>query len=335
MWGNVTLAQRVQLFRELATLVQAGMSLAMALATLQEQKKLPALQRALQDAARSVATGKRFSEAMARHPHIFPELSVALIRAGEESGRLDTMLGSVADYLERELEFRQTLSRETLYPKLLLAAVILIPLGAKMFIAAFMSGGKAAWAIAISFFLKLGLYVLLPLLLLYYVYQQYVATGQGRRVIDYIRLRVPVLGAVTMKLSWARLCRALAALYAAGLNIRSAVQIAARTAANRVVEETFLATRPALERGEKLSDALQRTGFVPPLVLSMLRTGEQTGQIDITLEKVADYFEAEAYTTLRKSMTAIVPLAVVIFGIIVLMMAVQFYSGYFSSLLAE
>ena len=336
MFGALKLAQKVQLFRELATLVNAGLSLGMALSTMEEQISSVEMRMALHDAARSVSAGKRFSEAMRRHPKVFSELNVALIAAGEEGGHLDDMLTLSADYLEKELEFQQTLARETLYPKLLLAAIVLIPLATRMVIAGLTMSLGQALLIGIKFCALAGLVVGLPAVLLYLLYRRYYyGTEQGRRAIDALKLRLPIAGAVTMKLSWARLARALSALYGAGVNIRSAVGIASRTAANRAIEETLEQTVPALERGEKLSDALAKTGQIPPLALSMLRTGEQTGQIDSTMVKVADYFEAEAFTTVKKGMTAIVPLAVILFGIVVLIMAAQAYGGYFGGLLNQ
>ncbi len=336
MFGALKLAQKVQLFRELATLVNAGLSLGMALSTMEEQISSVEMRMALHDAARSVSAGKRFSEAMRRHPKVFSELNVALIAAGEEGGHLDDMLTLSADYLEKELEFQQTLARETLYPKLLLAAIVLIPLATRMIIAGLTMSLGQALLIGIKFCALAGLVVGLPAVLLYLLYRRYYyGTEQGRRAIDALKLRLPIAGAVTMKLSWARLARALSALYGAGVNIRSAVGIASRTAANRAIEETLEQTVPALERGEKLSDALAKTGQIPPLALSMLRTGEQTGQIDSTMVKVADYFEAEAFTTVKKGMTAIVPLAVILFGIVVLIMAAQAYGGYFGGLLNQ
>ena len=336
MFGSLRLVERVHLFRELATLVNAGMSLGMALSSLEERGGSPEMRAALRDAARSVSSGKRFSEVMARHPKVFSELNVALIAAGEEGGHLDEMLTLSADYLERDLEFQQNLARETLYPKLLLAAVVLIPLATRMIIAGLTLSLGQALLVGIKFAAVVGLFVLLPLGVLYMVYRRYYhSTAQGRRTIDDLKLRVPIWGAVSAKLAWARLCRALSALYGAGVNIRSAVGIASNTAANRAIEEALTGTVPALERGEKLSDALAKTGQIPPLALSMLRTGEQTGQIDSTMAKVADYFEAEAFTTVRKGMTAIVPLAVIFFGVVVFMMAAQAYAGYFSGLLNQ
>ncbi|MBU1746457.1 MAG: type II secretion system F family protein, partial [Chloroflexi bacterium] len=218
MFGALQLAQKVQLFRELATLVNAGLSLGMALSTMEEQISSVEMRMALRDAARSVSAGKRFSEAMRRHPKVFSELNVALIAAGEEGGHLDDMLTLSADYLEKELEFQQTLARETLYPKLLLAAIVLIPLATRMIIAGLTTSIGQALIIGIKFGAVVGLIVVLPLILLYLLYRRYYyGTEQGRRTIDALKLRIPIAGAVTTKLSWARLARALSALYGAGV----------------------------------------------------------------------------------------------------------------------
>jgi type IV pilus assembly protein PilC len=175
--------------------------------------------------------------------------------------------------------------------------------------------------------------VLLPLYLLYLAYRRYYATEQGRYAIDRFKLRVPVIGAIITKLAWVRMCRALSALYSAGVSINSAVTIASRTSGNRVFEKALQATIPALERGEKLSDALAKTGSVPALAMSMLRTGEATGSIDATMLKVSDYFEAEATTSLKKLTTMIVPICIIVGAIVVLVQMVSFYGGYFNSLL--
>jgi type IV pilus assembly protein PilC len=334
MFGAPKLAERVQLFRELATLVNAGLSLGMALSSVEERGGGSVEQRtAIHEAARKVSSGTRFSEVMKNHPRVFSELNVALIAAGEEGGHLDEMLTTAADYLEREMEFSQTVARETAYPKVLLGAVIFIPLATKMIIAGLTQSFGQAMLVGIKFFGLTAVFVLLPLYLLYLAYRKHYATEAGRLSIDRFKLQVPIVGTVIMKLAWSRLCRALAALYGAGVNIRSAVQIAARTTSNRVIETALFATVPALERGEKLSDALAKTGQIPPLALSMLRTGEQTGQIDATMSKVADYFEAEAHTTVRKGMVMIVPVAVIFFGIVVLFMMLQAYGGYFTGVM--
>ena len=333
--GGMKLAERVQLFRELATLIDSGMSMGMALSTLENRPGSLEQRLAIHDGAVQVGRGKRFSDVMRQHPRVFTELNIALVAAGEEGGHLDTMLNSTADYLEKDMEFQQTLARETFYPKILLAAIVLIPLGTRMLITGITGSLGAALMVGVKFMAIVALAVMLPLYLLYLAYRRYYATESGRLLIDRFKLHVPLIGGIITKLAWTRMCRALSALYGAGVSIRTAVGIASRTSGNRVFEQALQATVPALERGEKLSDALAKTGQVPPLALSMLRTGEQTGGIDSTMLKVADYFEAEAGVTLKKLTIMIVPVCVLIGGIVVLMQMVSFYGGYFGQMLNQ
>lgn len=335
LFGGIKLAERVQLFRELSTLIDSGMSLAMAMATLETRPGSLEQRMALHDAAVQTGRGKRFSEVMIQHPRLFSELNVALIAAGEEGGHLDKMLNSAAEYLERDMEFQQTLARETFYPKVLLAAIVLIPLGTKMLITGITGSLGAAALVGFKFLAVIAFFVLLPVYLLYLAYRKYYATEAGRMAIDRFKLQVPIIGPIIAKLAWTRMCRALSALYGAGVNIRTAVTIASRTSGNRVFERALQATVPALERGEKLSDALAKTGQVPALAMSMLRTGEETGGIDSTMLKVADYFEAEATTSLKKLTIMIVPICVLIGAIVVLLQMVSFYGHYFGQMLNQ
>lgn len=329
------LTERVQFFRELATLVDSGMSLGMALSTLEQRPGSVELQAAIREASFKVSRGKPFSEVMQDHPLVFSELNVALISAGETGGHLDTMLKESADYLEKDLEFQQTVSRETFYPKILIAAVVLIPMAIPVVIMAVMGSMAAAFALAFRQLLMLSIFVGGPIVAVYYIYKHYQKSEQGRLATDMFKLRIPLIGPVIMRLAWARLSRALAALYGAGVNIRRAVEVSSRTAGNWVIRDMMLRTIPALERGEKLSDALAKTGQVPPLAMSMLRTGEQTGGIDVTMVKVADYFEAEATSSMRKMTTAIVPIAIILVGIVVMIILAQMYGGYFTGLLEQ
>lgn len=333
--GGMKLAERVRLFRELATLIDSGMSLGMALSTLETRPGSVEQRMAVHEAAVQVGHGKRFSDVMRLHPKVFTELNVALVAAGEEGGHLDTMLNSTADYLEKDMEFQQTLARETFYPKVLLGAIVLIPLGTRMLITGITGTAGAALVVGFKFMAVVTLFVLLPAYLLYLSYRKFYATEQGRLAIDRFKLRIPIIGAIITKLAWTRMCRALSALYGAGVNIRSAVTIASRTSGNRVFEQALQATVPALERGEKLSDALAKTGQVPALAMSMLRTGEATGGIDATMLKVADYFEAEANTSLKKLTIMIVPVCLIIGAILVLLQMLSFYGHYFGEMLNQ
>lgn len=335
MLGSTHLAEKVQFFRELATLVDAGMSLGMALATLEDRRTSLALKLATQEASRKVSSGERFSEVMARHPRVFSELNRALVAAGEQGGRLDDMLNLSADYLERELEFHQTLSRETFYPKLVAGAVLFIPLITRMVITAITGSVGRALAVGLVGLAWYTLIFGLPVVVIYLLVQRYGASRQGRIGLDRLKQRLPLVGPIVTRLSWARACRALAALYSAGVPINAAVQLSAKTAGNHAVGEVLLRAQRPLEEGKRLSEVLEQSGQIPALALSMLKTGEESGNIDVTMNKVADYFEAEASTSLKKLTMAIVPVAVLVFGVVVLFQLVAFYQGYFGALLGQ
>lgn len=335
MLGSLALAERVRFFRELATLVNAGMSLGMALATLETRPGGTELRLAIRDAARRVGAGQRFSDVMTAHPRVFSELNRAMVAAGEQGGRLDEMLSLSADYLESDLEFQQTIARETFYPKIIAGAVVLIPLATKVIIAGIADGVFKAVVAALTGIAAYTLIVGVPLLVALFMVRRYQATDQGRVMLDRLKMRVPLVGPIVMKLAWSRTCRALSALYSAGVPINAAVELASRTAGNRAVEQTLLQTLRPLEQGKRLSQILAEGGQIPPLAYSMLHTGEETGNIDVTMGKVADYFEAEAGTSLKKLTLAIVPVAILVFGVVVLFQLVGFYGGYFGNLLNQ
>lgn len=333
LWGNRRLAERVQVFRELATLVNSGMALGEALSVLEAQGYSYEMQRALNEASAKVSRGTRLSEIMARHPQIFSELNRALVTAGEEGGRLDDMLRKNAEYLEQEQEFHQMLSQETFYPKILLLAVIFIPLLTNVIITGVTSSGTEAFLSLVRTVMWYSVVVVLPLIALVWVVRRYRATESGQYALDAFVMRIPLIGKIVLRSAWARVSRAYSALYSAGVGMSDTVRLAASTAGNLVIAQSLERTIPHLNRGEPLSQALQRTGQVPSLVMSMLKTGEESGNMDETMLKVADYFEAETKTATRQLAITIVPIAVIIFGIIVLLQAVKFYMGYFGELL--
>ena len=330
--GMLGIDQRVTFFRELATLVGSGVSIGEALGILSTRPGSPALKLAIADGAKRVGHGERFSQVMADHPKVFSDLNTAMITAGEEGGRLEEMLAEAADYLEKEHELRQMLSRETFYPKILMGAVILIPLGAQVVIAWVMSGVGAAVIVGLK---ALGGYVVFALVAaaLWFAYNKYRETAQGRQSIDRAKLSIPVLGTVISQLAWSKICRAIGALYKAGVPTSQALEMAGPASGNRALEAALTAAIPDVQKGVPMSEALTRAGYVPDLPLRMLQTGEKTGDIDATLEKVADYFEAQSRTSIRRMSLLIVPIAVVIMGVVVLLMAAQAYGGYFEGLL--
>lgn len=330
--GMLGLDQRVVFLRELATMVNSGISLGEALGLLSTRPGSPELRASITEAAKRVSSGERFSDVMERYPKVYTRLNCAMVRAGEESGRLDENLNDAADYLEREVQLRQMISRETFYPKILLVAVLIIPLATQVAIAWLTGSPAAAFGVLGKALLSyLGLAVVIVGLVV--AYQQLRKSEQGAQTIDRLKLRIPVVGAVISQLSWSKVCRAISALYKAGLSSNETLRLAGQSSGNRSIEAMVRQAIPHVQKGTPLSEALTKGGYVPDLPLRMLQTGEQTGDIDMTLEKVADYFEEQSKVSLQRMSLLITPIVIVIMGVVVLMMAAQSYGGYFNEML--
>jgi type II secretory pathway component PulF len=282
-----------------------------------------------------VERGQRLSENMKRFPEVFPPLAIAIVAAGEHGGRLDDMLKLMAEYSERDMETQRMLKRETFYPKVLLFAILtIVPFG--LAIATGIAQGAAAGLSAAAHTLLLYLvFIGLPIAAIIFAFRLLRKSEQGQTTLDRIRLSLPIFGSLTKHVAMSRFCRALGALYSAGISMPEGVQLASDTLGNAALAEVMSRSIPQLQRGAALSDALAQSNLTPQLVLSMLRTGEQTGNIDSVLLKVADYYDDETKTKTHQLATTIVPICVVIAGIIVLLMAVKFFTGFYGAMLSS
>ena len=331
--GRVNPAVLAQFYREFATMIGSGMTAIQALHTLDETISHPTVRWAVRGVLRGVERGQRLSDNMKQFPEVFSPLAVAVVAAGEHGGRLEEMLGVMADYAERDLELRRLLNRETFYPKVLLVALLTIVPGG-LTVATSIAQGIGAGLRWLAPILGGYLLVLFAGILVYYMVRAYGASEQGRLAIDRFKLALPVFGTLTNRIAMSRFCRALAALYSAGVPLPEAARLAADASANTAIGHAVSSTVFRIEAGGKLSEALAQTGLVPDLVLSMVRTGEETGNIDQVLHKVADYYDDETRTKIHQLSQTIVPLCVVIAGIIVLIIAVLFFLNFYGSLLS-
>jgi type II secretory pathway component PulF len=319
-------AQLAQFYREFATMIGAGMTVIQSLHTLEEHTSQPQLRWAIRALLPGIERGERLSEQMRRFPEVFSPLAAAIVAAGEASGRLDSMLRTLAEYAEHDLEVRQMIARETLYPKILAAAIVLIVPGG-LLIANLIQPGMFGLGMLLPIAFFLGAAGLAALT--YYVIRAYQSSEQGRRAVDGLKCVLPVFGGLTIRLVMSRFCRALAS----GVSLPESVRLAADAGNNLAVAAELQRAIPHLQAGGVLSQFLATVRYVPPTVTAMLRTGEQTGNIDATLSKVADYYDDEAKTKIKQMGTAIVPICVIIGGIIVAFMMFSFYAGYIGSIL--
>ena len=332
IFSGVVFKELPPFFRQFATLINAGIPLYQALGSLESataNKKLKEIAKAGQ---KQVEAGGKFSDVMAAYPWIFQPVQIALVRAAEQGGMLDVALRQIADYVEHELEIRRLISRETLYPKIVLFVALMI-LG----IGGITGGMMALVGLVLGQLTPLqylestigaGFGLLVPILLSVAIFRLFLFNVPAvREAYDTFKMYVPVTGKITRMFALSRFTRTFATLYRAGFLIPECLRIAGDASGNAVLRKFAIRGIRRTEEGGLVSDALADSALVPPIALNMFRTGETTGNMDATLDKVADYYEAEGK---MKSHQSAIILGVVVFLIVAVMVGSQivgFYTG--------
>jgi|GEM_PF-518474 len=322
VWSGVSMRDLAVLYRQLSALLNAGVSIPNSLQTLIAQGARGQLRTALERMSRTVISGGQLSDAMTPMPWIFHPSHLAMIKSGELNGGLDIMFRRLADRLEQEDTLRSSVKREMFVPILTLFAFFLLPplfwvfLGmAKMYV-------QEAIIPLCQVFGVAGLVYIGTRLL-----------SQVRIITDSIFAILPVTGKVIKMLTMARFSRTLATLYASGIMITTGIAYSADASGNEYYARRIKKALPYIEQGYGLTDALGATRVFPPMVMSMLSTSEQTGSLDILMDKVADFYEAEVAITLHKVSISLGVLATIVMAIKVLLILIKFYTGYFNGLL--
>ena len=327
--GSVSQKLLTQFSRQLSTLVDAGLPILRSLRILEQQQKPGSLRVALRIVAEDVEGGLSLSEAMAKHPKAFDRLYTNMVRAGELGGVLDVILQRLAEFQEKAQALRRKVIGAMIYP----AAVITFAMAIVTLLLIFIvpkfkdiftgmnaqlpsltqmllniSDGVAhgGWALIIG--LPIGFYMLLKLLKL---------SPSGRYFVDNVAAHTPILGQIVSKTAVARFSRTLGTLLSAGVPILEAINITAETAGNEVFCRALKKVHDGIREGENFSEPLRQAKIVQPMVVNMIDVGEETGDLDKMLEKVADTYDEEV-ATLVQGMTALLePVMVITLGIIV------------------
>lgn len=330
MFGAGRAKLQAEIFGSLAAMVHAGVGVSEALDALARDMGPPRLQQALQEIARETRHGRTLSSAMGAHPEVFPHLTIAMVEVGEAGGRLEEALRTVQEYYERDHELRHLLTRELTYPLILFCAILFIPLIGNVLrvwlTSDLLSALRAGAAQLLGYAILLGV----PAAAVALAVRSMGASHHGRVRLHQTLLRVPIIGTALHKVAVARFCRALAALYASGVLLGSAVRLAGEAAGNEYLRERLTADAGRVDTGGSLVDALERSGVLPATVLQMLRTGERTGDLDTLAHNVADHLELEARTAITQLAVTLTPAAVIIAGIIVGLMVISFYAGMYA-----
>ncbi len=329
-FGSIPNVRDITIFsRQFATVINAGLPVVQSLAILQRQSEKQGLKDALRQVREDVETGLQLSDALAKHPRMFNKLYIYLVRAGEVSGNLDGILDRIAAYMEKQAALRGKIKTALTYPTVVLVIALavtwflltgIVPQFAQ--ILGQLGGDLPAITralIAISDFLRYQWYIMFGLIALLIVGTIFFyRTPQGRRTIDRLLLRIPVVGTLVQKSAIASFSNTFGLLLRSGVNIMESIDITKGTAGNAIVEDILEETKQNVQRGEQISTTLIKYPSVfPPMVSSMVAIGEETGAVDNMLQKVADFYEREVDEAVDSLTAALEPMLIVFLGVIV------------------
>ena len=336
LFGGAPLKELAIFFRQLATMLGAGVPLYQALDTLGNQRRHFRLRRAILDIRNAVLAGERLSDAFERHPGVFPPIVRAMIRVGESGGVLEQSLRQIADYLENELELRRLLSRVTFYPKLVLVLIIPILMAPSVVLRALgHTGGSPITEALAGLATQVLVTLVIALAVLWLVFRVASASQTFRWVWGLVTVSVPWLGFTLKQLALARFGRALSALYQAGLPLSQAVRIAADACGNEYLASQLKPAAAKIEAGVSITQSLQQTRVLPQMVMDMVATGENTGELGFMMTKVAEFYEEEGKVRSHQAGYVFGVVVYLVVAILVAMILISFYSSYFSSVFSQ
>ncbi|MCZ7579708.1 MAG: type II secretion system F family protein [Fimbriimonadaceae bacterium] len=321
----VPLSALLFFFRQLGSMVSAGVGVVQSLHTLSTQTPNATLRPIVAELKVHAEQGRPISVGLERYPEVFPPVMLNLVRVGEETGTLDKALGLVAHYIEQEIELRNLYRRVTLYPKLVIGSSIVIILATNWIIGYFgKTGGIASPLTNPVTWLFLG-----PLLVLMFSFFRVgTKNREVRRTYDLLTSTMPYLGTTLRQLSMAKFGRAFGALYGAGVALPRAFQLAADACGNEYLRERMYPAVKQLENGESITEVFAGTGAFSPIVLDMTRTGETTGNLDQMLLKLADYYEDDSKTRAIQMGYVLGVIALLIVAVYVAYVVITFWVGY-------
>jgi len=311
--------------RQFSTMIDSGLPLVQCLDILASQQENKDFQEILFKVKESVESGSTFADALSKHPKAFDQLFVNLVAAGEIGGILDTILTRLAAYIEKSMKLKKQIKGAMVYPITIMSIavvvvgvilVFVIPTFAKMFIE---FGGElpapTRFVIALSNFLVKYIFLLIGgFYAIVWAIKKYYATPGGRKNIDRFALKAPIAGPLIRKVSVAKFTRTLGTMVSSGVPIMDGLEIVAKTAGNKIVEEAIYGVRQAISEGKTMAEPLAACGVFPPMVVQMISVGEATGAMDAMLNKIADFYDDEVDDAVGAMTAMMEPLLMVFLG---------------------
>jgi type IV pilus assembly protein PilC len=340
--ARVSVKDKALFASKLSALVDAGVPILRSLDLMRMQQKSPKLKRALTAMFQEVNQGDSLGNAMRRWPQVFDNLCVAMVEAGEAGGVLDETLTRLAKLLEDTSKLQNQIKGAMGYPVAVLVIAILVFLGMTIFLIPTFAnifeelGAELPWFTQLMLDLSnllrssFSLVLIGGLLIGSYMFARYYATPAGRRQVDGVMLKLPMFGDLLQKTATAQFCRTLSSLSKAGVPILQSLEIVRETTTNSVIGDALLSSRNEVSEGLPLSAALAMKNVFPDMAISMLAIGEETGEMDAMLSKVADFYEDEVTATVKVMTSMLEPVMIVLVGGIVASILVAMYLPMFS-----
>jgi type IV pilus assembly protein PilC len=335
----------LQIFsRQFATMIDAGLSVVAALVILEEQTEDVYLTAVIRELRADVEGGLLLSQAMSRHPKIFTRLFVSMIEAGEAAGILDQVLDRMAFQIERETKLKSRVKGAMMYPTMVLIFATLVLTGMLLFLVPFFTkifatlGGKlptlTLYVVALSNFIKSDWWLIIIVGIVgTFGFKRWRKTEHGKRNWDSFKLRIPMkIGDVVLKITMARFSRTFSTLVAAGVDIIKSIEITAQTAGNWKVEHALIDAKQRVHEGVPISQPLIENPVFPPMVSQMIKVGEETGELDKMLGKIADFYEEEVDASIETLTSIIEPLMMIGVGMMVGVIIISMYLPMFKML---
>jgi type IV pilus assembly protein PilC len=334
--GSIKMRDIVILTRQFSTMINAGLPLVQALDILAAQSENPALKEVTRQVMFDVESGNTVADALRKHPKAFSDLYVNMVAAGEAGGILDTILMRLAVFMEKNDALVRKVKGAMIYPGVIIsvaaiAITVLLVFVIPTFENMFNSAGielplPTRIVIGMSRALKSYWYLLIGAAIgLFVAIKRYYATPGGKLNIDRLMLKMPVLGDVLRKSAVSRFTRTLGTLISSGVSILDGLEITAKTSGNRVIQDAIMESRASIAGGETIAAPLKKSAVFPPMVISMIAVGEQTGGLDEMLTKIADFYDEEVDAAVSGLLALMEPVMIVFLGVVVGGMVVAMY----------
>jgi type IV pilus assembly protein PilC len=322
--------------RQFATMINAGLPLVQSLTILAQQTENKALAEITRAVVYDVESGNTLADAFSKHPRAFTDLYVNMVAAGEAGGILDTILLRLATFLEKSDALMRKVKGALVYPGVIMTVagiaiavllIFVIPVFQSMFSSVNMELPLPTRIVIMLSDLLIGYWwaILLAIGAVIFAIRRYYGTLSGRRNIDSVLLKSPVLGDLLRKSAVSRFTRTLGTLISSGVSILEGLEITAKTAGNMVIHDAVMASRQSIAGGETIAAPLEKSKVFPPMVISMIAVGEQTGGLDEMLTKIADFYDEEVDVAVGALLSLMEPMMIVVLGVVVGGMVVAMY----------